>query len=150
MRLYILRHGKAKEGSPDALRELKKKGREDIQFVLEKRLNELQTIQQIQSSALVRAEQTAILAKDVLQLDLDITENMHLTPWAKPMEFLRTIDEEKGDLLITSHQPFVSDLITVLTGQDLWMPTSSLVCLEAEYMAPQTASVIWQQNPEGK
>lgn len=150
MRLYILRHGKAKEGSPDELRELKNKGREDLHFVLSQRLTELKQVRQIQSSALVRAEQTALLAKDLLQFSGEQSINMHLTPWAKPMDFIKSIDESKGDLLIASHQPFVSDLITVLTGEDVWMPTSSLVCIEAEYMLPQSASLLWQQNPLGK
>lgn len=148
MRLYILRHGKAKDSSPDELRELKNKGREDLNFVLNKRLKDLKDVQQIQSSALVRAKQTAAIVKTVIALQGDVIENMYLTPWAKPMEFIRTVDEAKGDLLIASHQPFVSDLVTVLTGEDVWMPTSSLVCIEAEYMLPQSARFVWQQNPE--
>lgn len=148
MKLFVLRHGKAREGSPDALRELKKRGREDVAWVLQSRLNDLQGVKKIQSSALVRAEQTAQIAAEVLGYDGNVEENMHLTPWAKPMDFLKTVDEQAGDFLVASHQPFVSDLVTVLTGEDLWMPTSSLVCVEAELMTPGLGTVLWQQNPK--
>ena len=147
MRLFVLRHGKAVQGSPDELRELKPRGRDDLRRVLSTRLNELRTVAQIQSSALVRAEQTALLASELIGFEGEITENMHLTPWTKPMEFTKTIDEASGDLLIASHQPFVSDLVTLLTNEDVWMPTSSLVCIDAEYMMPGTAELLWQENP---
>ena len=148
MKLFVLRHGKARDGSPDALRELKSRGRDDVHRVISARLKELQSVRQIQSSALVRAEQTAAIAAEILGFEGEITENMHLTPWARPMEFLQTIDEAKGDLLVASHQPFVSDLVNTLTGEDIWMPTSSLVCIEAEYMLPGTAELLWQKNPK--
>lgn len=147
MRLFILRHGKAEQGSPDELRELKKRGRNDLERVLKTRINELKTVARLQSSALVRAEQTAAIAASVMGYTGEIIENMHLTPWGKPVEFIKSIDESAGDLLIASHQPFVSDLVTVLTGEDVWMPTSSLVCVEAEYMAPGLGELLWQENP---
>ena len=148
MKLFILRHGKAEQCSPDELRVLKERGRNDLKKVITTRLQELGSVSQLQSSALVRAEQTAELAAELISFQGGITENMHLTPWAKPMEFVKTIDEAAGDLLIASHQPFVSDLVTLLTGQDIWMPTSSLVCVEAEYMAPGIGQLLWQENPK--
>ena len=147
MRLFILRHGKARRGSPDELRELKKRGRDDLRTVLTKRLDALESVVQIQSSALVRAVQTASLAARLIGFDGDIVENMHLAPWGGPLEFVESIEESAGDLLIASHQPFVSNLVTLLTGQGIWMPTSSLVCIEAEYMVPGLGSVLWQENP---
>lgn len=149
MRLFVLRHGKAEQGSPDELRELKQRGRDDLERVINARLKELESVSQIQSSALVRAEQTAKIVSTLIGFNGDIAENMHLTPWGKPMEFIKTIDESAGNLLIASHQPFVSDLVTVLTNQDIWMPTSSLVCIEAEYMAPGVCDLLWQENPKG-
>lgn len=147
MRLFILRHGKAKDGLPDELRELRNRGRNDLNQVLESRLNELGSVAQIQTSALVRAEQTAEIAAAMLGYSAEIKENMHLTPWGKPLEFIKSIDDSAGDLLIASHQPFVSDLVTTLTGSDIWMPTSSLVCVEAEYMSAGCAELVWQQDP---
>jgi len=147
MRLFVLRHGKAKQGSPDELRELKQRGRDDLERVLKKRFAELETVAQLQCSALVRAEQTAAIVANVIGFEGPITENMHLTPWGKPMEFIKSVDEPAGDLLIASHQPFVSDLVTILTGDDIWMPTSSLVCIEVEYMAPGLGELVWQENP---
>lgn len=147
MKLFILRHGKAGDGIPDTMRELKTRGREDVRKVVESRKAELLSVRQIQSSALVRAEQTAAIVAEVLDYQGDIIENMYLTPWAKPIEFLNSIEEDAGDLLVASHQPFVSDLISCLTGEDIWMPTSSLVCVEAEYMLPGTAELLWQVNP---
>ena len=85
MKLFVLRHGKARDGSPDELRELKNRGREDIRRVLNDRLDYLSEVKQVQSSALVRAEQTAALAAEVLGYTGAIEENMHLTPWGKPM-----------------------------------------------------------------
>lgn len=147
MKLFILRHGKAGDGIPDAMRKLKARGRDDIRKVIDSRKSELASIRQIQSSSLVRAEQTAAIVAEALGYQGEITENMHLTPWARPNDFLGTIDEDAGDLLVASHQPFVSDLVSFLTSEDIWMPTSSLVCVEAEHMLPGVADLLWQENP---
>ncbi len=147
MKLFILRHGKAGDGIPDALRELKTRGREDVRKVVESRKPELLSVDKIQSSALVRAEQTAAIVADILGYGSEVIENAHLTPWARPAEFIATIDEDAGDLLVASHQPFVSDLVSYLTGEDIWMPTSSLACLEAEHFLPGTVNLLWQESP---
>ena len=147
MKLFILRHGKAADGIPDALRELKTRGREDVRKVVESRKSELLGIDKIQSSSLVRAEQTAAIVADLLDYSGEVVENVHLTPWARPSDFMATIEDDAGDLLVVSHQPFVSDLVSYLANEDIWMPTSSLVCLEAEHFLPGTADLCWQENP---
>lgn len=147
MKLFILRHGKAGDGIPDALRELKSRGREDVRKVVESRKSELGSVGKVQSSALVRAEQTAAIVADILDYQGEVVENAHLTPWARPADFIATIDEDNGDLLVASHQPFVSDLVSYLSNEDIWMPTSSLVCLEAEHFLPGAANLLWQENP---
>jgi len=147
VKLFILRHGKAGEGIPDTMRELKARGRDDLRKVIESRRAELLSIRQIQTSALVRAEQTVAIVAEELGYQGEIVENIHLTPWAMPSDFIASIDENAGDLLVASHQPFVSDLVSCLTNEDIWMPTSSLVCVEAEYMLPGTAELLWQVNP---
>jgi phosphohistidine phosphatase len=147
MKLFILRHGKAGDGIPDALRELKTRGREDVRKVVELRKSDLASIGQIQSSALVRAEQTAAIVAEILDDRSEVIESAHLTPWARPVDFIATIDEGIGDLLVASHQPFVSDLVSYLANDDIWMPTSGLVCLEAEHFLPGTAELLWQENP---
>ena len=149
MRLFILRHGKAKSGSPDALRELEKQGVKELRSVINRRQDALKTVSLIQSSALVRAEQTAAIAANLIGFQGDIDENMQLAPWSRPADFVNNIDESLGDLLIVSHQPFVGELVALLTGENLWMPTSSLVCLRAEIMAPSMANLLWQEQPKG-
>lgn len=147
MKLVILRHGKAADGIPDALRELKTRGREDVRKVVESRKSELVGIDKIQSSSLVRAEQTAAIVADLLDYSGEVVENVHLIPLARPSDFMATIEDDAGDLLVASHQPFVSDLVSYLANEDIWMPTSSLVCLEAEHFLPGTADLCWQENP---
>jgi len=147
MKLFILRHGKAVDGIPDALRELKPRGREDVRKVVESREPELAHIDKIQSSSLVRAEQSTAIVVGLLDYRGEVVENAHLAPWARPSEFIATITEDAGDLLVVSHQPFVSDLVSYLTNEDIWMPTSSLVCLQAEHFLTGTADLCWQENP---
>ena len=148
MHLFILRHGKAKSGSPDALRELEKQGIKELHSVINRRQDALKNVSLIQSSTLVRAEQTAAIAANLIGFEADIEENMQLAPWSRPTDFVNNIDESLGDLLIVSHQPFIGELVALLMGEDLWMPTSSLVCLSAEIMAPSMANLLWQESPK--
>jgi len=147
LNLFVLRHGKAEQGTPDALRELRPRGREDVKRVVQARQTELAGLTAIHSSPLTRARQTAELAAEILGFKGAVEECAQIAPWSTPEDFLKTLPDAAGDLLIATHQPFCSTLVKHLTGTDLWMPTASLACLNADPMARGCAELVWQQNP---
>lgn len=147
MLLFVLRHGKAGEGYPDEVRELTARGREDVASVINRRAEIFDSLEKIQASSLVRAQQTAQIVKACLAFEGAIETNDSLTPWGSPTELLNSLNDEVSATLLASHQPFVSELVEHLTGERIAMPTSALVAIEMEYPAEGGGRLLWVETP---
>lgn len=157
MQIFILRHGQAEpQKTTDEVRQLTDKGRADVVQSAEQSIKELISVQQIWSSPLVRAQQTAAIVRELLSTQGVVVE-VHTTdfivPEAKP-EFLFSHLQEitVQSLLLTSHLPFVGEFIDVFCGSEPGfhaMHTSSLACIDYDIAAPSLGRLRWLRHVNG-
>jgi phosphohistidine phosphatase len=119
MEIYILRHGIATErGAPghkkDSDRPLTPEGEDKMRQIAEAILGMELKFDLILSSPFKRAEQTAnILARE---LDEEVTFTELLEPDGNALELIAEINDEKPQrVLLVGHEPYLSQLISVLT-----------------------------------
>ena len=87
MRIYVLRHGIGEEASartPDFKRELTEEGRKKLAAVLRLVRRAGVPPELVLSSPLVRAVQTAEMAREVLEVDAAVHETRTLVPEGSP------------------------------------------------------------------
>ncbi|MHB8566467.1 MAG: phosphohistidine phosphatase SixA [Nitrososphaerales archaeon] len=134
MKLYVMRHGEAEPKNSsiqDEDRHLTKEGRERVKSnLLLAKNNIAMELDVAISSPYTRAQETARLAADVFQLEKIIIE-ASLEPTTAPYEIyamLSRIDATSSkSILIISHQPLVTNLLSDLLGSSrISMSTGSL------------------------
>ena len=152
VKLFIQRHGKAGDGYPDEIRELTDRGCREVRQVAENSLTEITKLSmpllELQASPLVRAQQTANIVADVFSFSGQITINDCLTPWSVPQDFLNSLDDSLDAVFAASHQPFVGELVTYLTGERAEVPTSTLFGIELNYPAEGGGQLLWYLTPQ--
>ncbi|MFC3608942.1 phosphohistidine phosphatase SixA [Stutzerimonas tarimensis] len=137
MKLWLLRHGEAEpRARSDAERALTERGR------LETRASaaHLADVRSILASPLVRAQQTAALAGEILAFAGEIQTVPWATPDSDPLAAMRYLDRFEGEsVLLVSHMPFIGELGGLLVHghrrDPLSMRTGSLAELDGEAMA---------------
>jgi phosphohistidine phosphatase len=134
MHLYFLRHGEADwpnwEGSDDD-RPLTKKGKKEIKK-LAKFLTKLNVdLDEIMSSPLPRAAQTAkIVAK---RYRLPAGENDGLKPGFDRGDLAKILKgREDLALMITGHEPDFTNVLSAITGADLKLSKGGLAVVDLE------------------
>jgi phosphohistidine phosphatase len=157
MRIYILRHGIAEEASPrtpDFKRELTEEGRRKLTAVL--RLARRAGVQPelVMSSPLVRAVQTAGMAREILQVEAALHETRALVPDASPrnvweeLRGLRNLDA----VLLAGHEPLLSSLTAWLLGSpglQVHMGKAAMVCIEMEQFRGDPHGILrWMITPK--
>ncbi len=156
MKLYILRHGQAETyASSDFDRRLTEKGRADVASMAARFKSDLQTLNEIWVSPLVRAQQTAQVALAELSLKpvdspaFVTTES--LVPEANLERLYRQLnDSQAKSLLLVSHQPLVGDLVNDLCGTEAGyhaLGTASMACIEADLFAASLGELCWLYHP---
>lgn len=143
-RLYLLRHGEAQEGFPDARRALIEKGRREVLKTLEKASERITTTPIIFHSGLVRAYQTAVLAADALKAAPPVLLE-GIDPGGDPASLCRQ-SLPTQDLMLVTHNPFVEELVEYLSGDSLRIRTGSMVALDVEEWGRGCAELCWQIN----
>ena len=119
MEVYFLRHGKAQSGSSsgkDFDRELHPDGRKDIQ-TLAQRLNQMKIqFDNVFSSPLVRAKQTAEILCEHLKTNPRFQLTDDLACGAKKEDILNIINQEKNkkSILFIGHMPDLGEIIAQL------------------------------------
>ena len=152
MKLYILRHGDAEPvASSDAKRQLTDFGREQVSAMAQFFKGKQVTLGKMICSPYTRAQQTAALFREGAGISCDMSLEPGITPNVTLQQAIDTIDSNlKTDLLMVSHQPLVSSLITLLvwgeTNPRVGMDTSSLACLELDVVAPGVAELDWVEH----
>ena len=79
---------------------------------------------------------------------MELLEN--ITPTDDPNLIIDTINSWDKDTLVTSHLPFIPDLLTLLTGQDAYLTaitfeTGTIICLEKNAQA--NWNINWSSAP---
>ncbi len=118
MKLFLLRHAKARDTWPDNERELSEFGRNQAQKLAEfiDRAH-FYDIAQIWHSPYTRAKQTAEIFKSVADISAQLTQVSTITPEDNPVETARIIASLScfgKDLMIVSHNPFLENLTNIL------------------------------------
>ncbi len=152
MRLYLVRHGTAKDGVPDAKRPLNKAGRKEVKLV-GTCLRELGLDGfEIRHSPLKRAAQTAKGLAKALGRKKALREFRGLGPGQSTGAFRKQLSAMDKDLMLVGHQPFLgrlaSELLSGGGGADFVdFPKGSVACLERAGK-PGSWTLRWLLDPD--
>ncbi|MDR5904811.1 phosphohistidine phosphatase SixA [Franzmannia qiaohouensis] len=147
-RLWIMRHGEAAQGSPDAARRLTSRGEADVQRMAAWLADELSDAEcqalRIVASPFIRAQQSAALVAETLGGELDTLDC--ITPDDAPMAVIDWLQANAGQpLLLVSHMPLVGELTACLSegprARGLGFATAAVASLEAEVWAAGCATL---------
>jgi len=149
MKIFILRHGQAEAFSTnDFSRRLTSKGAADTQQMVTDNQEFLSTIRHVYASPLLRAQQTAEIATELLGIK-SITTNSLLEPDIATKQVFNWLVEVNENSLIVSHLPLVGLLANQLCGfqsNRLQFNTSSLIGIECDIAAPGLGNLILERH----
>lgn len=157
MELFVLRHGQAEpQQTTDEARNLTQKGRADVAFSIRHSMTDLKGVQEIWTSPLVRAQQTAAIVRDLLAAE-GVNVNIHTTPLIVPEADTQQVFDalqtaSATSILFASHMPFVGDLIDQFCGSAPGfhsMNTSSLACIDYDLAAASLGKLRWLRHANG-
>ena len=154
MQIFILRHGQAEiQQTTDEARQLTAKGRSDVALTIAHSIKDLKGIKQLWASPLVRAQQTAVIARGLLA-EADVNLSIHTTDLLAPEAncnalFVALQHAEANSILLASHMPLVGNLLDILCGARSGyhsMNTSSLACVDCEVAAAGLGTLRWLRH----
>jgi phosphohistidine phosphatase len=125
--IWLLRHGEAEdgEGKPDADRELTEQGRRQSE-VAGRALARLGVkLDACLSSPKVRALDTARLACDALDVEVEVDERLRAGDF-DPLE----LAAGRGEVLLVGHEPDFSRAIAIVTGSRVKLKKGGLAALD--------------------
>ena len=141
MKLFLLRHAKARDTWPDADRELTKAGSDQV----EKLASAVDSAQfcdvvQVWHSPYARAEQTARIFTEKTFMTAQFVPTPTITPEDNPYDTARIVASLScfgKDLMIVSHNPFLENLADILLaghkrGGRVVFGKCTLACLSLE------------------
>ncbi len=141
MKLFLLRHAKARDTWPDCERELSDFGQEQVEK-LAKLIDSTHfyDVAQVWHSPFARATQTAEIFKRVADISAPLVQTNNITPEDNPHEIARLVSSITcfdKDLMIVSHNPFLEILTDILldgtrTGGRIIFGTCTLAALTLE------------------
>jgi phosphohistidine phosphatase len=124
--LYFLRHGDAEhETSDDAARRLTEKGERQSQAAGRALASLGVNIDSCLSSPKLRAEQTARLACEHLDVEVEIAEELRGGPF-DPL----ALAAGRGDVLLVGHEPDFSNAVSDLTGARVKLRKGGIASVE--------------------
>jgi phosphohistidine phosphatase len=152
MKLFVLRHGIAEDVSPsgaDADRRLTETGKSKLRRVLARAREADVRPATILASPLVRAKETAEIARMELGFADEAVVTDKLVPWgpvAELWEELRAL-QKLSPLLLCGHNPQLSEFVSAVVGARAWgvdMKKGALACLEIEtFGAEPRGTLVW-------
>lgn len=136
MKLYLVRHGHAMEGSEDRERVLSAEGQREARTLSRYLLRTGVHVSEIWHSEKARARETAEILKEEGKISESIRERKGLSPNDSIDGWIQELEVEHDDLCVVSHLPFVSTLAsTLVTGDEAaaWtFHTGAMLTLERE------------------
>jgi phosphohistidine phosphatase len=156
-RLVIIRHAKSAwpEGVPDAQRPLNKRGRRDAPAVGRWLRDHVGHIDAAVCSPAVRTGQTwELLAATLDGAPVPIVDDRVYAATAQTLlTVVREIPDDAGSAVLVGHNPGVSDLVALLSGEEPGMRTSAVAVLELAgpwtNAAPGAARLVAHATPRG-
>lgn len=150
MKLYFLRHGQANWehwDRPDDERPLTKKGRKEVENVASA-LKKLQVRpQEILTSPLPRAVETAQIVAD--RLEMEVVTTPLLAPGFGLHSLRQLLSEHPDcDLMFVGHEPDFSFALEQMTGGTVRMAKAGLARVDMENAAEQRGELVWLIPPK--
>ena len=147
MLLYLMRHGEAESTfDSDESRNLTHQGQNDV-IEMTKLLRKEMVPEAIVASPYIRAQQTAVLVGKGLGLQKANRCWDELTPSGRPSVVLDKVSALSiSNLLVVTHQPFISRLIEYLTGVETGMGTASVVAIQLEHCVQGCGEIQWLRH----
>jgi len=157
MQIFLLRHGQAEpQKTTDEARNLTERGRTDVVASINNSVVALSQLEEIWSSPLVRAQQTAQIVSDILSQqnkNITIKTTNFIAPESDPSELFDLLqDANVQSILLASHQPFVGKFLDLFCGDMIGthsMDTSSLALIEYEIAAQGCGNLRWLRHIHG-
>lgn len=145
-----MRHGEALSPQQDPERGLTDAGKLKIKNIANHVKEMGVTFKHIFHSNKKRARETAELMAQTIVPEVKLKPHENIAPNDDPNFIINEINDWKEDSLITSHLPFVPNLMTQLTGQDAYLSaisfeTGTIVCLEKKNN--EGWDVLWATSP---
>lgn len=120
MKLYLVRHGEAENinpGKPDSERKLTNEGKENLYTGCKKWVPLIKHLDYIVSSPKVRAYETAMIAKEVLNYEKDIITDKRLSGIGRPEDIVELVNSLKAEnVMIVGHEPDFSEYVSALVS----------------------------------
>ena len=150
MKLYLMRHGEAESPQRDPERGLTSRGKVKIEQLAKHLQATDLSFKHVYFSNKKRAQQTAEIMLKIISPDSSVHLHDKIKPEDDPELIISEINHWTEDTLITSHLPFVPNLMTQLTGKDAYLSaisfeTGTLVCLEKDNNA--NWEIKWATSP---
>jgi phosphohistidine phosphatase len=129
--LFVLRHAKSSWDNPDWAdfeRPLNSSGLDAARFIGTLIYDRELEPQTIISSPAKRAKQTAVLVKELAEISKSVIFDERIYE-ASPLtlfNLIREFDEKWESVLIVGHNPGFENLVRLLTGETVQMPTAAL------------------------
>jgi phosphohistidine phosphatase len=158
-RLILMRHAKSswKEPLPDRERPLNKRGKRAAKLIVEALAKRGIIPERILSSDAKRARATAKRVLKALPADriiLQVDPALYAADAERILREIAEMDDRVETLLVIAHNPGISELATLLSGDKRfsWLPTAAVVVLEIERdswrgIAPGKAKVLLRLFP---
>lgn len=152
-----MRHGIAEDagpGTPDAERRLTDKGRDKLDAVLRLARKAGVELDLILSSPLVRAVETAEMARKILDVDAAVQHTSVLTPESSPQNVWQEVRglRKLDSVLLAGHEPLFSHLAAFLLGTpqlQVHMSKAALVCIEVDHFGAEPRGILyWMVTPK--
>lgn len=155
MKLYIMRHGEAAELQEDPARGLTTEGKEKIEKLAQHLFDKGMSFAQAYHSTKKRAQQTAEIIINKISPETKEKIHQNIKPNDDPEPFSSEINswldhEPCNDTLVVSHLPFMPNLISLLTKEDVYSTSISfepgtVVCLENN--GNSNWKILWSTSP---
>ena len=142
-----MRHGEAESRFDlDASRPLTVRGRREVAKVITAARANISPVI-IVASPYRRAQQTARLVADSLDLLVPVQSWDELLPSGAAETVLHRMAQlDAEELLVVTHQPFISNFIYYLTGLEQSMGTASIAAILLQELQEGTGEVLWLEH----
>lgn len=146
-----MRHGEALSSDKDPQRGLTDEGKLKIELLAKHLQKQKLAFKHVYHSDRKRAQQTAEIMTRIISPNIEPALLQNITPNDDPDLILEKINSWTEDTLVTSHLPFVPDLIILMTEQDVYsssisFKTGTVVCLEKGNNS--IWSISWATSPD--
>ena len=147
MKIILMRHGEAelRPGS-DAKRRLSISGEQEVIASAGKIVDRVRP-QSIVASPYTRAQQTAHLVRDVWNREILIDTWDEITPTGNcALVRDKLVGIAPQDIMLVTHQPFISTFIRYLTGREIPMATAMIASIDIEVIAQEGGKLEWVEH----